>query len=100
MHVRGVAEVTGYVRADVRGRGQSPVPLAGPWTELRRASQRFHATDGVAAGEDSSRQRLEFGRDRFVRLDGRLRQVPGTAIGLVRPRLGQRSVCRSTFFGM
>src|SRR5262245_6335309 len=43
-HVRGVAEVTGHVRADVRGSGKSAVPLGAPRTELRRASQRLDAT--------------------------------------------------------
>ena len=36
-HVRGVAQVTGHVGADVGGRCQSPVSLCAPRAELRRS---------------------------------------------------------------
>ena len=35
-HVRGVAQVTGHVGADVGGRSQSPVSLGAPRAEIRR----------------------------------------------------------------
>jgi hypothetical protein len=61
-HLRGVAEVTGHIGADVGGRCQSPEPLGVPRAELRRASQRLDAADGVASGEDPPRRTFELGR--------------------------------------
>jgi hypothetical protein len=76
------------------------VSLGARRAELRGAGQRLDASDGIAAGKDPRCRRFELGRNRLVRLERRLREMPRPAFELVRPDAGQHTVGASTFLGL
>ena len=96
---RGVAKVAGNLGADVRGRRDASLAIRVSWAQLRCASQRLDTPDGVATGEDSRCGGLEVCRDGFVGSERRLGEMPGPAIGLVCPDVGQRAMSGSSVFG-
>src|SRR5262245_66599160 len=74
-HLRCLAQVAGDLGADVSGRRESALSLDVTRAEICRSSQRLDAADSVAPGKDPSCRGLELARHRFVRPDGRLREM-------------------------
>ena len=96
--LRRAPQVAEHIRADVGRQGRPPAAVRTLRAQLGRAQQRGHRADGVASPQDPLGRLVEQARDLLVRLDGRLREVPGAAFGLIR-KLSREGPVRGTALG-
>jgi hypothetical protein len=94
---RSGAQVSGHVRANVRGAGESAAAIVRTRTQFGGAQKCSDRAHRVAAAQAAARRRVEDSSHRLVRLHGRRGQMPPVPVGLVTVELGELLVRPPTF---